>query len=83
MPTPGAISFEKGMRYKVLQELKTQTSTFLAGEIVEFKESAYGRYDGCTAFRFQSADTGEIKSWFLYDQDADVSATLFALTQNK
>ena len=78
MTTPRVHAFEVGRKYRVLKDIRTQTSSFCSGEVVEFKDAAYGRYEKCTAFRFASFAGGECNSWFLYDQDIDNSKELFA-----
>jgi hypothetical protein len=61
-----------------LTEIKTPTSVFAPDEVVEFKDTAHSNYDSCTAFNFISLPSRELKTWFLYDDDPDNSAQLFA-----
>lgn len=68
--------FRSGEKYGVINDLHTQTSEFIAGEIVTFEKTAYSAYDSSTAFIFKSAD-GTLKTWFLHDDDPDNSAQLF------
>ena len=69
--------FQPGRKYKAKKNFKTSTDYFLENEIVAFVDSNWGRYEECTAFRFISVDSGESKSWFLYDQDVDDSSDYF------
>jgi hypothetical protein len=69
--------FRVGDRYRVLQEVRGQAADFIAGEIIEFRGTAYSRYDSSTAFRFLSVTSGELKCWLLDDDDPDASGDLF------
>lgn len=71
--------FEAGKKYRVLKEIRTQTSVFSGGEVVQFKDATYSWYDSSTAFLFESEAGRELKTWFLHDDDVDTSDQLFAL----
>src|SRR5262249_7598262 len=72
-------TFEAGKKYRVMKEIQTSTSVFSRGEIVQFREATYSRYDSSTGFVFESEAPRELKTWLLYDADADTSDQLFAL----
>jgi len=72
--------FEPGKKYRVARDIRTEdNSVFHSGEIVEFVDAQYSRYDGSTAFWFTSVDTQEPKNWFLKDDAPDISDELFIL----
>lgn len=70
-------SFEKGAKYRVTLELTTPISHFSAGEIVEFCDTSYSRYDSSSAFQFRSLPSNEVKTWFLHDDEKDTSKEFF------
>jgi len=40
-------------------------------------ESSYSRYDSSSGFMFRDEKTGEIKTWFLHDDEDDRSGEFF------
>ena len=70
--------FTQGKSYKLLKSVRSQTSEFEEGERVQFESTAYSPYDSSTAFVFKACSGGELKTWFLHDDDPDESISLFA-----
>jgi len=79
MPTPRKHNFKTKAKYRLLKTVQTQTDHFSEGEIVEFINTGYGRYEESTVFIFRNSESGETKSWFLNDKDADESSQLFQI----
>ena len=63
--------------YRALKDFPTQTDVFKKGEVLIFTGSDYSRYHSSTALRFTNKETGEGKSWFLQDDEADTSSDFF------
>ena len=55
----------------------SSTSQFDEHERLAFVESSYSRYDSSSGFVFRNEKTGEIKTWFLHDDEEDRSTELF------
>jgi len=69
-------SFVVGSYYRVLKGFKTDVSSFDENEVLTFKDATYSRYDSSSAFIFETA-SGELKTWFLHDEDLDDSSARF------
>jgi hypothetical protein len=63
----------------VKKGIVTATSTFVAGELVEFVDSTYSPFDSSSGFMFRNRKSNELKTWFLHDDEADLSSELFEL----
>jgi hypothetical protein len=50
--------FEKHKRYSVKQNFSKFSQQFQEGQILEFVDEAYSRYDNLTAYSFTDAITG-------------------------
>jgi hypothetical protein len=70
-------SFKQGHSYKVKVSFSTATSKFDEGEMVVYIDSSYSPYDGSTGFMFQTDGLGQMKTWFLRDDEIDNSLELF------
>jgi hypothetical protein len=73
--------FTPGVIYKIKADLTTATSGFIKGEQPEFVETTYSRYDSSSGFVFRSKLTGEMKTWFLHDDEDDRSNDFFQLNE--
>ena len=71
--------FREGARYRVRADIKTATSHFALGEIAVFTGASHSCYDSSSAFMFRSESAGEIKTWFLRDDEEDRSKQLFEI----
>jgi hypothetical protein len=71
--------FEKGLLYRVKTGTVTATNTFVDGEVLEFVDSTYSPYDCSSGFMFRNRESNELKTWFLHDDEADLSSKLFEL----
>lgn len=69
--------FKARTQYRVLKFFQTPTASFLEGEVLIFKEATYSRYDSSSGFVFETQG-GELKAWFLHDDDPDDSKERFA-----
>lgn len=73
------IGLVAGKEYRALKDFQTQTDKFNEGEILIFVGNDYSAHHSSTALRFTNKSTGEGKSWFLSDNEPDISAELFEL----
>lgn len=73
------IALVEGKEYRARKDFKTQTDTFVKGEILVFTGNDYSHYHSSTALRFKNKATGEDKSWFLHDESPDNSTEFFEL----
>ena len=69
--------FIQHQKYRIVRDMKTSTSVFHAGEVVEFSDSSHSHYDSSTAFMFFAGQEREIKTWFLHDDDPDEGFRIF------
>lgn len=70
-------SFQEGTKYRVKKAIITATSDFSLGEILVFCGCSHSHYDSSSAFMFRAEPSGEIKTWFLRDDDDDCSNEIF------
>lgn len=69
--------FKVGRLYRVLRAIKTRTDCFEVGELVTFQGTSYSRYDESSGFLFKNTLDGELKAWYLHDDEPDNSKVYF------
>jgi hypothetical protein len=69
--------FEVAHSYRVIKSFKALRDTFVEGEVLEYRERVYSRYDGCAGFIFLDPEK-KTRVWDLHDDDSvEVWSKLF------
>ncbi len=60
--------FQKGRSYRVRKDFCSLRDSFVAGEVLHYRESAYSAYDSQSGFIFADQE-GKSRVWDIHDDD--------------